>query len=185
MILKTLCNTLGDQPYLLTLYQAMMSTAYYRHFRIGEITASDHVVKAVDVHIGTNKMKMMFLLRSSKMHTKGSKPQIIKIASSGSSNKGKRFCPFALLRSYLQVRKRHIQPNEQFFMFSDGTPVLAQQCRKVLKAAIKVLVFNESLYETHSLRIGRKNDLQKMGLSVETIKKIGHWKSNAVYNYLT
>ena len=39
-------------------------------------------------------------------------------------------------------------------------------------------------YDTHSLRIGCAKDLQKAGLSVESIKDIGRWKSNAVYQYL-
>ena len=44
--------------------------------------------------------------------------------------------------------------------------------------------FDDTLYGTHSLRSGRTCDLYKLGLSVETIKKIGRWKSNAVFRYL-
>ena len=40
------------------------------------------------------------------------------------------------------------------------------------------------LYNTHSLRTGCALDLLKLGLSVETIKKLGRWKSNTVFMYL-
>ena len=56
-------------------------TAYYGLFRIGELTFSEHAVRAKDVHVGTNKKKMLFVLHSSKTHDKGSKPQLIKVTS--------------------------------------------------------------------------------------------------------
>ena len=53
-----------------------------------------------------------------------------------------------------------------------------------LKFMLQKLKLNADLYNVHSLRIGHCGDLLKMGVSVETIKKIGRWKSNAVFNYL-
>ena len=81
MILKTTVNHFLDlgQVYLANLYAAMFSTAYYGLFRVGELAHSDHSVKGCDVHIGTNKNKILFILRSSKTHSKSSEPQIIKI----------------------------------------------------------------------------------------------------------
>ena len=67
------------QPYLSVMYKALFSTAYFGLFRVGELMMSPHVVKAVDVHIGTNKDKLMFILHTSKTHNRGVKPQIIKI----------------------------------------------------------------------------------------------------------
>ena len=58
---------------------------YFGMFRIGEMTESQHVVKAKDVHIGINKDKLMFVLHSSKMHGKGTKPQIVKINCFGAN----------------------------------------------------------------------------------------------------
>ena len=70
------------QPYLQCLYKTLLITTYFGLLRIGEVTKSKHVVKAKDVQIGKNKKKLMFILRSSKTHTKGQHPQIIKIAAS-------------------------------------------------------------------------------------------------------
>ena len=36
----------------------------------------------------------------------------------------------------------------------------------------------------HGICAGHACDLLDLGLSVEAIKKIGHWRSNAVYKYL-
>ena len=58
----------------------MFTAAYYGLFRVGEIMLSEHMVKAIDVHVDTNKNKLLFILRSSKTHTKGNHPQIIKIS---------------------------------------------------------------------------------------------------------
>ena len=68
-----------NQPYLAVLYRALFTTAYYGMMRIGEVTTGDHPVKAVDVHVGSNKKKLLFILRTSKTHGLGDKPQKIKI----------------------------------------------------------------------------------------------------------
>ena len=58
----------ATQPYQMALYMALFSTAYFGLFRVGELTASEHVVKAVNVRIGQNKNKILFILDSSKTH---------------------------------------------------------------------------------------------------------------------
>ena len=70
-----------NQPYLSCLYTALFSTAYYGLFRSSELTAGPHAVKVADVHVGENKKKLLFVLRSSKTHNRGVKPQMVKICS--------------------------------------------------------------------------------------------------------
>ena len=66
-----------------------------------------HPVKARDVHIGDNKDKVLFILRTSKTHWSDEKLQTIKIMSSKlnplSQAKNSEFCPYRLLRHYLAV----------------------------------------------------------------------------------
>ena len=81
MILKKVDKLFPGQPYLKILYQALFSTAYFGLFRVGELTKGDHPVLACDIHIGFNKRKLLFILRTSKTHGKGSKPQLVKILS--------------------------------------------------------------------------------------------------------
>ena len=93
-------------------------------------------------------------------------------------------CPFSVIKNYLAVRSRAITKKEQFFVFSDSSPVTPQATNWVLKQIITLTGLDANLYSFHSLRIGRATDLLRMGCSVETIKKIGRWKSNAGFRYL-
>ena len=57
-----------DQAYLQKLYKAVFALSYYVMMRIGEIIESPHVLLARNVHIATNKDKMLLILYSSKTH---------------------------------------------------------------------------------------------------------------------
>ena len=178
-----------QQPFLGKLYIALFLTAYYGLLRIGEVTQGQHCLMAKDVRIGVNKKKMLFLLHTSKTHGKGNKPQRIKITSIPLGNKTNKrtvedHCPYEALNIYLQSRPRAKANDEQFFVFRDNTPVQPQHARHILSLMLRRLGLNEKLYNFHSYRIGRSSDLMKMGVSVETIKKIGRWRSNSVFVYL-
>ena len=178
----------APQPYLITLYQTLFCTAYFGLFRIGELTLSNHTVLAKNVHIGVNKDKMLFILHSSKTHDHGKWPQQIKISAVRDRKATKKpknmLCPFTLLRAYLQKRPKHRSDYEQFFIFSDGSPVQPCHFRNMLKLTLNKLEFDSNLYSTHRFRAGHSHDLLDLGVSVETIKKIRRWKSNAVFCYL-
>ena len=180
----------SEQPYLVTLYRALFATAYYGLFRVGELTISQHVVKVADVHIGINKKKLLFVLRSSKTHGLNVKPQMVKISSTANCNSTvqkdgmKHYCPFVLLQDYITVRKGMKSKSEPFFVFFDRTPVTANHFRKLLKATIKAVGLNEALYSCHSLRGGRAVDLFSMKVSVQSIMALGRWRSSSVYEYL-
>ena len=81
MLFDELLDILDQQPYLMTLYRAMFASAYYGLLRVGEIASGEHPVKAVDVHVGLNKRKIMFMLRTLKTHWKDVKPQVVKVTS--------------------------------------------------------------------------------------------------------
>ena len=172
-------NRLYDtQPYLKKLYQACLSIAYYGFFRIGELAESDHCVKASNVHIASNKNKILLILFSSKMHDKHSRPQKIKISADNPVYKSefRHFCPFNLLKIYLKVRGGYHHVNEQFFIFSDGSPLKPGQVCTTLKNLIKCVGLDEKLYSFHGLRSGRATDMLCWGIPLETIKSLGRWK---------
>ena len=127
----------------------------------------------------------MFILRSSKTHCKGDKPQIIKIdALEGYAKKKQATCPFAILSSYIKHRKKLKYSSEQFFVFRNRDPVKPQHVRDILTKVLEINNFEPSLYTFHGIRAGRATDLLEAGVSVETIKKLGRWKSSAVFTYL-
>lgn len=80
-----------SQPHLAALYTARILTAYYGLFRIDELTQSEHIIKYSDVSATIDRSKCIFLLRSSKTHSKNTKPQMVKFIATGQS-----FCPLQL-----------------------------------------------------------------------------------------
>ena len=189
-------NYFGVQPYLLKLFTAILVTMYFGLFRIGEVTESDHVVKAKDVQVGTNKNKILFILRTSKTHTAGDKPQKIKINSNDFDATSQRcqnqkqvhtnnaLCPFQTLRDYLTVRKKGDNDMEQFFVFSDRSPVKPEHMRRVLCELLLNCGIQCESYGTHSFRAGCSVDLHALGVSLDLICKLGRWWSTSVYTYL-
>ena len=172
----------NPQLYLGKMYMAIFISAYYGLLRIGELAKGDHPILARDVHMGLNKNKLMFILRSSKTHCKSDIPQTVKITST--SNKEAQYCPYKILREYLAVGLRYIENEEQFFVFRDRSPLKITTLSKVLKTTLVQCKLDSSQFSFHGFRAGRGVDLLKLGVLVETIKKIGRWKSNTVFAYL-
>ena len=150
--------SLDQQPFLKILYLALFSAMYYGLFRVGELTFSNHAVKARDIHVGKNKKKMMFILRTSKTHWHDVKPQIIKISGHRKKedvNAFDRFCPFQLLLNYTEVRGAFLDNNEQFFIFRDHSPVTPIHLRSILHQLLSTLRIEKKFYNTMSFHIGR------------------------------
>ena len=182
-------------PFLEVLYKAVFAMGYYGLMRAGELAfdcgefSSNHAVKAKNVHIGQNKAKVMIVLYTSKTHGKESRPQKIKIAGSsgyviGGASQNRNFCPFQLIKDYMTVRGSFDHDDEQFFIFRDRSQIQPVHIRRVLKEALSRLNLDASMYDLHVLRIGRCTDLIKMGFSIEHVKHVGRWRSNAVYKYI-
>ena len=197
LLLTTNEHFLGEgQVYLAHLYRALFSTAYFGLFRIGELTTGSHPIKAVDVQIAQNKKKVLFILRSSKTHWFDDKPQIVKISNTPINEIDQKKlkctrsvspmpCPFELLRSYLASRPTCTSLDEPFFVFRDRTPVTPSQMRSTLKAMLQKAGFDREIYSGHSFRSGRSLDLLKLKVPVLEIQKLGRWRSNCVFSYLT
>ena len=154
-------NSSNNQPFLLTLYQTIFTVAYYGLFRVGELTAGVHPILARDIHIGFNKQKLLFILRSSKTHAESNEPQSIKICSVHKDrNKTKIVrgvnhpCPYELMRVYGAMRGTYTE-NEQFFIFSDHSQVTPNHLRRILEIVLGEAGLDPSLYSGHSFRISQ------------------------------
>ena len=158
-ILTGVQQQFAEQLYLNRLYSAIFSTIYFGLFRVGEITKSPHVVLDEDVLVALNQEKIQFTLLSSKTHGKNTLPQKIKISSTSSStagvdDKGRNiFCLYKLLRKYIEVRPKICDDVEQFFVFSDRSPVTPNQFRICLKTILKRVNLNHREFSSHSFRI--------------------------------
>ena len=176
------------QVYLDTLFKALFALSYYGMMRVGEVTFSDHVIRAKDVHSALNKDRLLLILYSSKTHSIAMRPQKIKITSNLEEKSGfyarRNFCPFHLVNRYMAIRRQYLADNEQFFIFRDGTPVSPDLARSVLKTCLSNLGLDPYMYGMHSLRVGRTTDLIKYNYTLEEVKRMGRWKSNVVYKYI-
>ena len=175
----------SPQPYLEIMYKAIFCLGYYGMLRVGEMTLGPHTVKAGNIHVGHNKDEILIVLYTSKTHGKESGPQKVKISARSGRHMDKQFfCPFKSVIDYMLHRGNYDRDEEQFFVFADGSPVRPNNLRCVLRSLLDALDLNSQLYDVHSFRIGRTCDLFKYGYSIEQIKAMGRWKSNAVYKYL-
>ena len=178
----------SKQWYLEILYKTLFAVCYYGLMHVGEVTKSPHVLKAANVHLARNKKTLLLVLYSSKTHSKGQRPQKIKIIANSDEKSGKykdrHFCPFRLMTQYISMRGDFTNQQEQLFIFRDGAPVSGEQARRLLKSIFCNLGLDGTLYGMHSFRIGRTTDLIKFGYSVEEIKLLGRWRSNVIYKYI-
>ena len=178
----------GKQPFLETMYKTMFALGYYGMLRISELsdTGTGHTLKVKDVHVGVNKDKILLILFSSKTHDKSKFPQEIKITSvkQDKHQRHRHFCPFKLSREYMRLRGDFFSVDKDFFVLPDKTKLTGNHVRLLLKILLKRLNIDASLYNTHSLRIGRTCDMLRCRYTINQIKQAGRWKSNAVYRYL-
>ena len=128
----------NEQPYLIVLFRALFSLAYYGMMRVGELTLGPHVLKACDVHSGDNKHKLMLTLYTSKTHGPGTRPQKIKITAINTDSKQGRavFCPVRLVKKFMQLRGHFQDQDEQLFIFKDRSPVKPEHFRSILRVLL-------------------------------------------------
>ena len=187
LLLFEMQRKFGTQPYLESMFKAMFALAYYGMMRVGELTYSNHTLKAKNIHAGENKSKILMMLYSSKTHTRGNPPQKIKISALNDEKNfsvHRFFCPFTLVRHYITIRGNYDTDAENFFVFCDKTAVQPSQARRVLRDLLTDVNLDASLYNMHSFRIGRCCDLMKMSVPLDKIKEMGRWRTNIVYKYI-
>ena len=191
LLLSAAEEVFAQQPYLRILYRALFTTAYFGLFRIGKLSHSPHVLKAINVHVGINKKKLLFMLITSKTHGMGDKPQIIKISGTvcedavASNTNFTDLCPFTVLQQYLECRPLWRDFSEQFFIFKDRSPLLQSHFCNTLTELLNRAGLDSSMYGSHGFHAGCAVDMfYVLKLDIGMIRKIGRWKSNAVYHYL-
>ena len=178
---KVFMSGTSMQPYLAKLYKCIFVLGYYGLLRVGEMATGDHPVKAKDVHVGKNKQKILIVLFTSKTHGIYATPQFIDITADQHLEE---FSPFVITNEFAEARGGYYEDGDPFFVFRDKQPVRPRHIRTLLRTILKRLNLEHKLYDTHSFRIGRATDLMKMGASVDMIKHVGRWKSNAVFRYI-
>ncbi len=67
---------------------------------------------------------------------------------------------------------------------ADGLPITRHAFSKVLNQCVNFLGLNSAQLTSHSFRIGRATLGLEQGLSIEQIRLMGRWRSDAFRKYL-
>lgn len=122
------------------------------------------------------------VLWTSKTHTLADPPQIISFYCTCHIISAA-YCPYEIVDQYSILRRQFESPEEQFFVFRDGTPVTPMHFRDTLRLIFDNANISSQDFCGHSFRAGHANDMKHMKRPVDEIKFKGRWKSNAVFRY--
>ena len=124
--LERKCEVKENNHYRSALFKTAFITGYYGLFRIGEITESIHVIRAMDVHEAGNKRKYLFVLHTLKTHNRGNDSQKVWIEDdewTSQFESNRIYLPTEEIRNYLCIRGGRFSDNEQFFCLSKWDPL--------------------------------------------------------------
>ena len=183
-VLQKIYSVLPDicfSTYESCLFKAAYLVAYFGLLRVSEIVFTNQInanrpLLYSDVQVTDGSQAVLISIRVSKTDQSGA-PKILRIPRSGNPS----LCCVTAVQNYLHLRPCHSQ---YFFSHMNGSPLTRSQFTGVLAKAIRCLGLPAQVYTSHSFRIGCASDLASKGLSNETIKKLGRWKSDAVERYI-
>ncbi|KAM3936568.1 uncharacterized protein RB166_008366 [Leptodactylus fuscus] len=89
-------------------------------------------------------------------------------------------CPVRSVSDYLSRRAQ----GSSFLVHESGFPVTSFQFRSVFNKSLSFLGADPSEYGTHSFRIGAATEASRAGLSVESVQRIGRWRSSCYAGYV-
>lgn len=184
-VLKRICfvlPTICFSMYEAALFKAAYLLAYFGLLRVSEIvftnlTQANRPLLKSDIRIEKGLTALLVSIRISKTNQTGPTTTLRIPAAADNSN----FCCVTAVKNYLTLRPTGAQ---YFFCHADSSPLTRSQFSGVLSKAIRIMGLPTQLYLSHSFRIGRATMLAAQGVSHESIKKLGRWKSDVVERYI-
>ena len=165
---------LGLSNYETTLFKAMFSAHFFFALRIGEITDSKHNILINQITISADNIMLNFKsYKHSSSNSNADSPHVVNQSASPA-------CPVVNINNYLQLRGNKFGP---LFKLRDKA-VSSTVYSNTLKSILKVLGKDISKFSSHSFRIGAATYWSNIGFSELQIKRMGRWKSNAIFKYL-
>ncbi len=177
-ILPSVCRS----NYMVRLYRAAFSSAFFGFLRVSEFTCPRGKVDITgalcfgDISIVPGGGFLSLQLRRSKTDQTGHS-SFIQIARYADEE----VCPVRAMANYLEVRP---PLGGLLFRFYGGDPLTAQTFNKVVKDAIRALGLPSSRFSSHSFRIGAATSAAICGIPEDQIKVMGRWRSAAYRSYI-
>ena len=144
---------------------------------LGAVGASSHALRCSDVSRSAGGLRL--IIRSTKTRWRSSPPFTIWIPALADP----RCCPVAAWDAYASVYRP--APSGPAFILPPGGPLLPATLVAALRLALTHLAVPEAQsYTLHSLRRGGAQACAAAGCSLEHIKDLGAWSSDAVHKYV-
>lgn len=167
-------------PYKTQLLRLAYSLALFGAFRISELLPAAKSDREGGIHLEDLKLNeeaLQIRVRRSKTDPLG-KGAWVRLGAV----QGAMFCPVTLAKSYFQIRPGG--GDGRALLHADGIPLTRFQFTRVCKRALESLGVETTHFTSHSFRIGAATTAATLGLSADTIKKVGRWKSSCFERYV-
>ena len=170
-------------------YQAIMlwaacCIAFFGFLRVGEMTVPTQTAFNDSVHLSLQDIAL----------DSRSAPTIvwltIKQSKTDPFREGARLClgltdstvcPVKALLPYLALRGSDPGP---LFCLENKTPLTRVHFKNLLSTTLRIAGFDDSLYNTHSFRIGAATSAKEVGISDAHIQLLGRWRSSTFQTYI-
>ncbi|XP_070203313.1 uncharacterized protein [Littorina saxatilis] len=156
-ILPSICMN----QFEVNLFAAAFTLAFFAFLRVNEILAPQ-----LSVRILGSKTDQLGVGSVIHLKTVGSHRQV---------------CPLRCMRAYLSARPAGAG---LLFKHFSGAPLTRYQFQAVLKKCAASLGWQVSRFSSHSFRIGASTTAVINGMTMEELKTLGRWKSQAVRVYI-
>jgi len=171
-----------SSKYECILFSAMFLTAFFALLRVGEfclsstghqnmITWDQLTFQHVDSKISSALLNISHYKHSQGQHA------FIPLARQTESA----VCP---VHALLRYRKRSPFKSGPLFHARSGNPISCTHFRTVLRECVIRSHLDPSSYTGHSLRIGGVTQAHSQHMPLESIKKLGRWKSQSFLRYI-
>ena len=131
-----------DNQFEVCMYSVLLTVGFHGLFYLGELAMSEHVILSENVHIGTNKVVIIFPT---------SKTNCTCTAQHVTINTSSTACPIKAITAYALI---HPKRPGQFFIRLSGNPVLTQDIAYILNKLSAFLDLPQQLIKPNSLCIG-------------------------------
>ena len=163
-----------EPHYVAAMAKAIFSLMFSAFLRVGEITDSHHNLGRRQFQFSKKGLTIQF---QSFKHSNTRKPAISIPPSGG------KFCTVRLVREYCHLRDAR-GTSGPFFLSPAGLPLTKNWVRILLHKTCRSAGIDPRRITPHSFRIGAATWAAAAGKSLEQIRLMGRWASNAAINYI-